>query len=84
MKIFKAHEDAGLLIKGISETVENEVKKQKGRFLGILVDVALLANGDNLTYFNSFEVEYILKQIKKFIKPKILQQLFLECKHTVQ
>ena len=84
MKIFNSHEDPGLLMKGISETVENEAKKQKGRFLGILVDVALLANGDNLSYFDSFEVEYFFKQIKKFIKPKILQQLFLECKHTIQ
>ena len=36
MKIFNSHEDPGLLMKGISETVENEAKKQKGRFLGMM------------------------------------------------
>ena len=36
MKIDKSLEDAGLLIKGVSETVENEVKEQKGGFLGNL------------------------------------------------
>ena len=29
MKMIKSLEDAGLLIKGISKTVENEAKKQK-------------------------------------------------------
>ena len=28
---------------------------------------ALHANGDNVTYFDTFGFEYILKQIKKFI-----------------
>ena len=37
MKIVKSLEESGLLIKGVSETVENEVKGQKGRFLGMLV-----------------------------------------------
>ena len=36
MKIVKSFEKSGLLIKGVSETVENEVKKQKGRFLDML------------------------------------------------
>ena len=31
---------------------------------------ALYVNGNNLTYFSSFEVEYILKQIKKFTGDK--------------
>ena len=34
MKIVKALEESGLLIQGISETIKNEAKKQKGRFLG--------------------------------------------------
>ena len=33
MKIIKSLEDADLLIKGVSETIENEAKEQKGRFL---------------------------------------------------
>ena len=36
IKMFKSLEEAGLLIKCVSEAVENEVKKQKGGFLGML------------------------------------------------
>ena len=35
MKIVKSLEDSDLLLKGVTETVENEVKEQKGGFLGI-------------------------------------------------
>ena len=34
IKIIKSLEDAGLLIKCVSETIENEVKEQKFEFLG--------------------------------------------------
>ena len=37
MKIVKSFEESGLPIKGISETVKNEVKKQKGGFLPVLL-----------------------------------------------
>ena len=36
MRIVKSLKDAGLLMKGVSETVENEVKEQKEGFLGML------------------------------------------------
>ena len=36
LKIVEFLKDFGLLIKGASETVENEMKKQKGWFLGVL------------------------------------------------
>ena len=36
MKIVTSLEDAGLLIKGVSETVENKVKEQKGGSLGMI------------------------------------------------
>ena len=36
MKIVKSLEESGLLIKGVIETNENKVKKQKEIFLGIL------------------------------------------------
>ena len=32
MKIVKSPEESGLLVKGISETIKNETKKQKGVF----------------------------------------------------
>ena len=33
IKIVKSLEDSGLLLKGVTETVQNEVKEQKGEFL---------------------------------------------------
>ena len=36
MKIIKLLEESGLLINDVSETVENEVKEQKGGFLSML------------------------------------------------
>ena len=37
MKIVNSLEDSGILLKGVSETVQNEVKEQKGEFLGMLL-----------------------------------------------
>ena len=37
MKIVKSLEKSVLLIKGISETIKNEAKEHKGRFLPILL-----------------------------------------------
>ena len=36
-KIVKSLEDFGLLLKGVSETIENKTKEQKGGFLGMLL-----------------------------------------------
>ena len=36
MKILKSLEESGLLIKGVSETIKNEAKEQKGGFLRML------------------------------------------------
>ena len=37
MNIVKSLEDYGLLLKGVSEAIQNEAKKQKGGFLGMLL-----------------------------------------------
>ena len=37
VKMIKSLEETGLLIKGVSETIENEVKQQKRGFLGMLL-----------------------------------------------
>ena len=37
MKIIKSLEESGLLIKGISETIKNEAKEQKGGIFSILL-----------------------------------------------
>ena len=36
MKIVQAFEDSKILLKGITKTIENETKGQKGGFLGML------------------------------------------------
>ena len=50
LKIVKSLEDSGILLDGITETVKNEVKEQKGGFLSIhlgILGASLL--GDLLT-----------------------------------
>ena len=37
MKIAKSLEESGLLITGVSQTIKNEAKEQKGGFLGMLL-----------------------------------------------
>ena len=37
MKIVQALEDSNILLKGITETIKNETKGQKGRFLSMLL-----------------------------------------------
>ena len=37
MKIVKSLEESGLLIKGVSKTIKNEVNEPKGRFLRMLL-----------------------------------------------
>ena len=37
IKIIKSLEDSDLLLKGVTKTVQNEVKEQKGGFLSILL-----------------------------------------------
>ena len=47
MKIVNSLEESGLLIKGFSETIRNETKEQKYRFLSMLLgtlDASLLGN----------------------------------------
>ena len=37
LEIVKSLEDSGLLLDAVSETIKNEAKKQKGRFLSMLL-----------------------------------------------
>ena len=37
MKIIKSLEESGLLIKGVTKTIKNEAKEQKGGFLDMLL-----------------------------------------------
>ena len=47
LKIVKSLEDSGVLLKGVSETIQYEAKEQRGEFLGMLLGtlgVSLLAD----------------------------------------
>ena len=48
MKIAKSLEEPGLLIKGVTETVENEAKEQKGGFLRMLLDALSASVSESL------------------------------------
>ena len=37
LKIVKSLEDSGILLKGVSETIKDEAKEQKGGFLSMLL-----------------------------------------------
>ena len=37
MKTVKSLEDSGLLLKGVSETIQNKAKEQEGEFLSMLL-----------------------------------------------
>ena len=39
IKIIKSLQDSGVLFDGVTETVEHEIKKQEGRFLGALLAI---------------------------------------------
>ena len=39
IKIVKSFEDSGLLLKGVSEIIQNEVKEQKEGFLSMLLGI---------------------------------------------
>ena len=68
MKIVTTRQEYGLLMKGVSETIKNEAKVQRDRFLGKLLGTFgtnLQGNAENVTYFHSFEVKHVPKEIRK-------------------
>ena len=46
--------------------------------------IALYVNNKTATYFDSFEVEHIPKEIKKLVGNKNIIAIFLEYKHIIQ
>ena len=66
MKIVKSLEDSGLLLKGFSETVQNEVKEQRGGFLGMLLGTfCATLFGNMLTGKGIIRAGYCSEQSKK-------------------
>ena len=48
IKIVKSLKDSGLLLKGVTESVQNEVKEQKGVFLSMLLGTLVASLLGNL------------------------------------
>ena len=48
IKIVQALEDSNILLKGVTETVKNETKEQKGGFLSMLLGILGASLLDNL------------------------------------
>ena len=48
MKIVQGPEDCNILLKGITKTIENETKEQKGGFLGILLGTLAASSLGNI------------------------------------
>ena len=69
IKIVKSLEDSGLLLKGVSETIQKEAKEQKEGFLSMLLDI-LGANllGNMLASKGVLKVCYRNKEGKGIIR----------------
>ena len=48
-KVVKSREDSGLLLKGVSRTIQNEAKKQKGGFLSMLLGTLSASLSGNIS-----------------------------------
>ena len=48
MKIIRSLEYSGLLLNGVTETVQNELKEQKGRFISMLLGTLVASLLGNL------------------------------------
>ena len=70
MKIVQALEDSNILLKGVTETVENELKEQKGGFLSMLLGTLGARLLGNLLTGKGIEKQ----------KVKELQELVMETK----
>ena len=69
LKIVQALEDSDILPKGITKTIENETKEQKGEFLGMLLGTlgtSLL--GNMLTGKGIVRTGYGNKQGKRIVR----------------
>ena len=68
LKIVQALEDSGLLLEGVSETIKNEAKEQKGGFLSMLLGtLGTRLLGDRLAGkgIGSKEQDMVLRNLKK-------------------
>ena len=65
MKIVKSLEDSGLLIKGVTQTIEGETKEKKGGFLGMLLGTLGTSLLRNMVAGKGLRKELKKEQIKQ-------------------
>ena len=85
MKIVKSLEESGLLIKGVSETITNEVKEQKSTFLSMLLGklgASLLQN--LLTDKRTIEQVKVQLKLFKMFKATLSFNKFLKYKSIIK
>ena len=78
IKIVKSLEYSGLLLKGVSETIQNEAKEQKGEFLSMLLGTlgeSLL--GNILAGKGTNRIGFIRAGYESWIKNKDFQYRFI-------
>ena len=89
--IMKSLEDSGLLLKGVSETIQNEAKKQKGGFLCMLLGtlgasllgIMLAGKGINRTGDGIIRAGYGSLESKVF-KFHLILSLILKYKNIIR
>ena len=65
INIVKSLEDSSLLLEEVTETVQNEVKEQKGGFLGMLLENVLTGRGINRAGEGVLRADYGNKKGRK-------------------
>ena len=76
LKIVKSLEDSGVLLKGVSETIQQIINLDEYHDIGTHW-VVLYVNNKTVTYFDSFGVKDIPKEIINFIDNKnIITNIF--------
>ena len=73
MKIIRSLEDNGLLIKGVSETFENEAEEKECEFLGILLGTLGISLLGNLSTGKGVEAKYQEEKQWELVKEQLEQ-----------
>ena len=76
-EIVKSLEDAGVLLKRVSETIQNEAKEQRGRFLSMLLGTLRASLLGDLLIKN-LQVEEQLEVVKEQLELVMVPKVFLK------
>ena len=84
MKIAQALEDSNILLKGITKTIKNETKEQKGGFLGMLLGTLGASSlGNMLTRKGMLRAGYGNKEVKGVVRAAYGSENFLTPLHPL-